>query len=79
MLGNMTGAEASAELLLDVAEQQEALDLRALILAVTNNNATTQRLLRIAKAQEIENVLILLERGVAPFDTPAAVRARLGV
>ena len=34
---------------------------------------------KLARAQEINDVLIIAEQQLAPYDTPAAVRARLGV
>lgn len=76
MLGNMTGAQASAAFNLNGAEQAEALALRNVIQAESNANANLARRL---KALELENVLICGEMRVAPYDTEAAVKTRLGV
>lgn len=76
MLSNMSGAQATAAFALTAGEQTEALALRDRILAESSASSNLQRRL---KALEIENVLILLERRVAPLDTVAAVKTRLGV
>jgi hypothetical protein len=76
MLGNMSGAQATAALGLDAAEQAEALALRDRLL---QEPSTTNGIQRRMKALEIENVLILLEAGIAPFDNVAAVKLRIGV
>lgn len=76
MLGNMTGAQATAAFGLSAGEQTEALALRDRILTEASTNANLARRL---KALELENVLILLETRVAPYNTVAAVKTRLGV
>lgn len=76
MLGNMTGAQATAAFSLSAGEQTEATALRDRILTEASTNANLARRL---KGLEIENVLILLETGIAPFDTVAAVKTRIGV
>lgn len=76
MLGNMSGAQATAAFNLTPAEQTEALALRDRLLA---EPSTTNGIQRRLKGLEIENVLILLETQTAPFDSVAAVKTRLGV
>lgn len=76
MLGGMSGAQATAAFTLTPGEQTEALALRDRILLESSANGNS---LRRLKALEFENILILLERRVAPFDTVAAVKTRLGV
>jgi lysozyme family protein len=82
--GNLTGPQALAYVeqlsgvTLDATEQAEAQDLVATVTAIPSGTAAglAQRALRI---QEIDQVLLLAETRIAPYDTPAAVRARLGV
>lgn len=76
MLGNMTGNQASTALGLTAGEQTEALALRDRLL--TESSATANQARRL-KALELENVLILFENGVVPFNTVALVKTRLGV
>lgn len=76
MLGNLSGAQATAAFTLSPAEQTEALALRDRLLTEASANANLARRL---KALEFENVLILLETGIPPFNTVAAVKTRLGV
>lgn len=77
MLGEMTGAAATAALGLSSAEQTEATEIRDRILAITNANAALQRALRTGKAAEMENVLILAESRIAGYTDMAVVRARV--
>jgi len=51
---------------------REAGDLIATVTAVAAAS-------RAAKIIEIEEVLLLADLGIAPYDTPAALRTRLGV
>lgn len=76
MLGNMSGAQATAAFGLAPAEQTEALALRDRLL---QESSTTNGIQRRLKGLEFENVLILAQNGIVPFDTVAAVKARLGV
>src|SRR5688572_27229845 len=76
MLGQMTGAQATAAFDLDAGEQAEALALRDRLLTEASTNSNLARRL---KALELENVLILFENAIPPYTTVAAVKARLGV
>lgn len=76
MLGNMSPVQATAAFGLSAGEQIEALALRDRILVESSANAN---LARRMKALEFENVLLLLENRIAPFDNAAAVKTRLGV
>lgn len=76
MLGNMTGAQAASALDLDVGEQAQALALRDRLLTESSANSN---LARRIKGLELEQVLALAEDLVPPYDTVAAVTARLGV
>lgn len=76
MLNNMTGTQATAAFGLSTAEQTEALALRDRLLTESSASSNLQRRL---KAIELENVLVLAETQTAPYETVAAVKARLGV
>lgn len=76
--GRLTGAQANAaiDLLskagpLDASERTEAQTLVASIAG----SATA----KLARAKEIEDVLMLAEAGVVQYDTPTEVKTRLGV
>lgn len=75
-LGNMTGAQASAAFNLDASEQAEATTLLNKILTEA---ATNGAIARRVKALEYENVLIVAESLIPPYNTVAAVKTRLGV
>lgn len=84
--GNATGAQAQAMIAglsgdpLDATEQLEAQDLVA---TVPTGATTANQAARALRLLEIDQVLMLSEvtvrQGLAPLDTTAAVRARLGV
>lgn len=76
MLGNVSGAQATAAFDLDAGEQAEALALRDRLLSESSSNGNLQRRL---KALELENVLICAEGEVEPYTTVEAVKTRLGV
>lgn len=76
MLGNMTGAEVTAAFSLSPEEQAQALALRDRLLQEASQNSNLARRL---KALEFENVLILAEVRIAPYNTEAAIVTRLGV
>lgn len=76
MLGQMTGAQATAAFGLSAEEQTQALALRDRLLTESSASANIARRM---KAVELENVLILFEDGIAPYTTVAAVKTRLGV
>lgn len=75
--GRLTGAQANAavELVsgmpLNAAEQTEAQAL----LATITGSATA----KLARAKEVDDVLILGEHQVVEYNTPTEVRIRLGV
>lgn len=76
-LGNMSAAAATAAFELSAAEQTEA---QAIVNTVPTAVATVANVVAHFRAAEaIHRVLLLAEHGVAPFDTPAAVRTRLGI
>jgi hypothetical protein len=75
-LGAMTPAQIVAAYALSAPEQAEAIALRDRILQESSANAG---IARWRKAVEFENVLVLGEKLIAPYDTDAAVKARLGV
>jgi hypothetical protein len=87
--GNVTGPQANtyveqvSGVSLDATEQQEAQDLVDTVLAIPVTGSATAiadgRARRALRIQEIDQVLLLAETRIAPYDTPAAVRARLGV
>ena len=72
-LGNMTGAQGVTAFGLSPAEATEASTLQATIAA--EPTAVEKKV----KAMEVERVLFLAEQRLVPFDTPAAVKTRLGV
>lgn len=76
VLGQMTGAQATAAFNLSPGEQTQALALRDRLLAESSASSNLQRRL---KALEFENVLILASTRIPPYDTVAAVTTRLGV
>lgn len=75
--GRLTGAQAQAVIAaisgapLTPAEVTEA---QALIATVTGSNTA-----KLARAAEIDHVLMLAERKAPGYSTPAEVKARLGV
>lgn len=75
-LGRMTGQQVIDYFDLSALEQVEATTLLNKILA---ESATNGGIARRVKALEYENVLILAENLVPPYDNPTAVKTRLGV
>jgi hypothetical protein len=71
--GQVTRAQVDAGLGLDAAE---AAELTTLIQTVTALPAGLQRL---ARAKEIEEVILLGEARLPPYDSVQAVKTRLGV
>lgn len=75
--GRITGGQAQAIINaasgapLSPSEVTEATTL----LGTITGSATV----KIARAKEIDDVLMLAEQNFAPYDTPALVKARLGV
>lgn len=75
--GNLTGAQAQAAVVavsgapLTAAEITEA---QALIGSITGTAAA-----KLARVSEIDHVLLLAEARAPGYDTPALVRARLGL
>jgi hypothetical protein len=75
-LGNMTGIQARDAFTLDATDITEATTLlNRLLLESSTNGGIARRV----KALELENVLILAENQIPPYDTVAAVKTRLGV
>lgn len=84
--GNITGAQANvmitdcSGLALDATEQLEAQDLVA---TVPTGSTTANQAARALKLIEIDQILLMAEftvpDGVAPYNTTAAIRTRLGV
>ena len=89
--GRITGAEAQAAISsishsasgvptgLNAAEVVEINTLLGTITALTNANAITQRLLRMERAHEIDDMVLLGESGATGFATPTQLKSRLGV
>lgn len=74
--GRITGAQAQRGIESVSGEplSPEAVTEAQSLLASITGNATA----KLARAGEIDDVLMLAEAGVPPYDTPSAVRARLG-
>ena len=75
--GRITGPEA--QVIMDAVsgvplDAGEKVEVTALVGTITGN-ATA----KLARAKEIDDVLMIAERNVAPYDTVAAVETRLGV
>lgn len=81
--GNMTGAQATAALELNAAEQTEATALVATVTNIPITGTAVQiadgRARRALRMLEIDQVLLLAEARVAPLNTAALVRTRLGI
>jgi hypothetical protein len=81
--GSITGAQANTAVAvlsegvgLDATEQVEAQDL---VSTVPTGNTAGDKADRALRIQVIDQVLLLADTSVAPYDTPQAVRDRLGV
>jgi hypothetical protein len=80
--GQITGVQANAAILqcsgvgLDATEQLEAQALVDTVPVGTTADLKADRALRV---QVIDQVLLLADQGLPPYDTAAAVRTRLGV
>lgn len=75
--GRLTGAQAQAAItLLSGAplDAGEVTEIQALLATITGT-ATA----KLARAKEIDDVLILGEHGVVQYDSPTKVKTRLGV
>jgi hypothetical protein len=87
--GDVTGAEAQAGIAavsgeaLRPADVTEAQAIVALVTSIAIGGAQAAqadaRARRALLAKKIDDVLLCAEAGMPPFDTPAAVRARLGI
>jgi hypothetical protein len=80
--GGMTVAQARAGIErvsgapLTAAEETEA---QTLVSSVPTGGTTAQQAARALRMLEIDQVLLCADAGVAPFDTAAGIKARLGV
>jgi hypothetical protein len=80
--GNITGAQANAMVVamtgvpLSTAAQTEA---QAIVSTVPTGSTAALQAARALKLLEINHVLLLAASRLAPYDTPAAVRTRLGI
>jgi hypothetical protein len=79
----MSGAQAQTAIAavsqgtnLNVAEQAEA---QALVNSVPVGSTTAIQAARALRLIEIEQVLLMVDQRVPPYDSPAAVRTRLGL
>lgn len=72
-MGNMTGAQGVAAFGLSAAEATEAQTLQGVVSAPATADGKKLR------AVEYERVLMLAEQRIAPFNTVALVKTRLGV
>lgn len=77
--GRLTGAQAQAAIT-TVSRDKQPLDaagvseVNALLATVTGTAVA-----KLARAKEIDDVLVSAEYGIGQYDTPAKVKARLGV
>lgn len=86
--GNITGAQAQAALEqssgapLTAGEVTEATNLVSSITSIPVTGSAAQiadgRARRALRAQEIDQVLLLADGRLAPYDDPATVKTRLG-
>lgn len=80
--GGMTIAQARAGITLisgaalTAAEEVEA---QTLVNSVPTGTTTANQAARALRMAEIDQVLLLADAGVPPFDTAAGIKARLGV
>ena len=80
--GNITGAQAQAAIVaatgvaLDAAAQAEA---QALVNTVPGGSTADEKADRALRMQVIDQVLLVADRRIPPYDTAAAVRTRLGI
>lgn len=80
--GGMTVAQARAGIErvsgspLTAAEETEA---QTLVASVPTGGTTANQAARALRMMEIDQVLLCADAGVAPFDTEAGIKARLGV
>jgi hypothetical protein len=80
--GKITGAQAQA-----IAEATSGLpfdsgevtELQALVATVPTGSTTALKADRALRLQEIDQILLLVEVGMPPLDTPAKIKIALGV
>lgn len=81
--GNVTTQQAQAAVAsmsrgnqLDAASVAE---LQALIATVPTGSTNTDKINRLLRLMEIDQILLLADRGVPPYNDPAFLRTRLGI
>lgn len=80
--GRITGAQASAAIqglsgaALSAGEQTEA---QTLVNTVPAGSTTANQVARALRILEIDEIMLLADMLVAGYDTPTAIRAKLGV
>ncbi len=80
--GRLTADQANAAIIhncgqgLDAAERAEA---QAIVGTVPGGSTTAQQVARAIRQIEIDQILLLADSLTPPYDTAAAVRARLGI
>ena len=80
--GQMTGAQAQAAIVLNSGMAMDSAcvaEAQALVATIPTGTTTANRLDRLERLLVIEQVLLLADTLTAPYDTPQAVRARLGI
>lgn len=80
--GGMTVAQARAGITLvsgmPLTAAEEA-EVQTLVNSVPTGGTTAQQAARALRMAEIDQVLLLADAAVPPFDTVAGIRARLGI
>jgi hypothetical protein len=80
--GSITGAQAQVILSArggQVLSSAEVAEAQALVATVPTGGQAAQVAARAMRLIEIDQVFLLAEYGVTPYNTAAAVRARLGI
>jgi hypothetical protein len=57
----------------------EEAEVQTLVNSVPTGNTTANQAARALRMMEIDQVLLLADNHIPPYDTPAGIRARLGV
>jgi len=58
---------------------EEVTEALALIATVPTGTTDADKIARVLRLQEIDQVLLMVDAGLPPYDDPAAVRTRLGI
>lgn len=80
--GQMTGAQAQAAIVLNSGLAMDSAciaEAQALVNTIPTGTTTANKVDRLERMMVIEQVLLLADTLTPPYDTPAGVRARLGL